>query len=217
MRTDSVIWSSLLDRSRFAERRLLRSLNRGCRGLESHQEVSIDTAQLIYEYLAVVRHRAKLHRGYDRAEAIGLEIKTLDSILMWVPTNDLLFEGLKDILRQAENGDVESVIKTARRMQEIRKNEISARQSANAKRPRSNPFSRTLDEIVSENPTISVNDVLKILRRLVGKGVISNISDGAIEVDVLDPKYCDTIELTRLKDHLHRAKQRHKKIIALAG
>lgn len=217
MRIDSVMWSTLLDRGHHAERRLLQSLSRVCRSLESHQEVPLDNAQLIYEYLAVVRHRAKLHRGYDRAEAIGLEIKTLDSILMWVPTNDLLFEGLKDILRQAKNGDVESVIKIARHMQEIRKNEISARQSANAKRPRSNPFSKILDEIVSENPTISVNDSLKILRRLVGKGVISNISHGAIEVDVLDPKYCNTIELTRLKDHLHRAKQRHKKIIALAG
>lgn len=217
MRIDSVMWSTLLDRGHHAERRLLQSLSRVCRSLESHQEVPLDTAQLIYEYLAVVRHRAKLHRVYEKIEAIWLEISTLDSILMWVPTNDPLFEGLKDILLQAENGDVKAVIKTVRRMQEVRRNEISERQSAIAKKPRSNPFSKILDELVSENPRISMNEVLKRLRRLVGGGVIRNISNGVIEVDVLEPEYYANIEVARLKDHLHRAKQRHKKIIALAG
>ena len=217
MTLDLTPFKLLLDSKKYVESKLLQSLRQVAQNPETAEDATAATARLINDYLAVIRGRAGLHRVQQRFEAISLEIKTLDSIFMWTPTNDPLFEGLKIILQHAEKGNLDAVKKTALHMQKIRKNEISERQTAIAKKPRWNPFSKLLDKFVTESPDISEAETLRRLKALVGHGVISRVTELAIEVDVTDPPYSDDIELHRLKDHLYRAKQRRKKLIMLAG
>lgn len=211
MTLDLTKFKLLLDREKYVEGKLLQSLRQVVQSPKTPKDGLTATARIINDYLSVIRSRAGLHRIKQRFEAISLEIKTLDSIVMWTPTNDPLFEGLKIIIQHVEKGNLDAVKETALRMQKIRKNEISERQTAIARRPRWNPFSKLLDKLVTESPDISEAETLRRLKALVGHGVISRVTESAIEVDVINPPYTKDIALHTLKDHLHRAKRRQKK------
>ena len=202
--------SSLLNVEKYSESRLYGLFRRVIYQRPFGSEHQNLAARLIDGYLSVIRSRQKIHRRWHRISALRLEIDALDSICMWTPTSDPLSEGLKQILLLVERGNIEEIKAIAQKMQDVRKNEISERQRLIAKKPRPNPFSIILDELVDINPNITTSETIEELKKLEGRGVIYQITDTTIEVDVTEPSFSKSIKISRLPDLLYQAKQRRK-------
>jgi hypothetical protein len=200
--------TELLDRRIFAEDYLLRAARKFLEpqfSEEGHNNAEV----LILRLLRVIRRRSNLHRGWNRAEAISLEINVLEGFVCWVGGKDPLIDGIQKLIEVS--GCKEKVIKIARGLLDLRKHEISTLQSKRATRPRPNLMSKILDEIVSENPRISEREAVKKIKQMVGLGIVSRVSDGSIELDDVSSGKSATVEIDSIRSRLSRAKTRLKK------
>jgi len=170
---------------------------------------------LLLRWLRVLRRRSNLHRGWNRAEAISLEIDALEGFVHWVSGKDPLSDEIRKIIEVSDRK--EEVIKIARGLLDLREREISALQSKRATRPRPNLMSKILDDIVRENPRISEKETIKKIKQMVGLGIVSRVSDGSIELDEMSSGKSATVEIDSIRSRLSHAKVRFKKKFPLAG
>jgi hypothetical protein len=224
---------TLLNRRKYVEDRLFRSVQRLFSERKNHDEKRpLTTEDLIEQCLAVVRSRAGLHRQRNRHEAITLEIQTLDSVLQWVPPpqpalywiteNDVFIDGLNEILELNEKGNKEEVKSKIKNLIKFKKNELSKNQSRRAKQPRPNAMSRILDSLVEKNPKISERDTIEEIRKMVGNGVIYEVTEKCVEMDPEEYtneygkkiyKQGKSILLSSIRTRLSEAKKRSGKRI----
>jgi hypothetical protein len=206
--------TELLDSRVFAEDYLLRATKKFLEPQFS-EESDKNAELLLLRWLRVLRRRSNLHRGWNRAEAVSLEIDALGGFIHWVGGKDPLSDGIQKIIEVS--GRKEEVIKIARGLLDLREREISALQSKRATRPRPNLMSKILDDIVRENPRISEKDTIKKIKQMVGLGIVSRVSDGSIELDDMGSGKSATVEIDSIRSRLSHAKARLKKRISLAG
>lgn len=200
--------TELLDRRVFAEDYLLRAIRKFLEPQFSEEGQS-NAEVLILRLLRVLRRRSNLHRGWNRAEVISLEINVLEGFVYWVGGKDPLIDGIQKLIEVS--GCKEKVIKIAHGLLDLRKHEISALQSKRATRPRPNLMSKILDEIVSENPRISEREAVRKIKQMVGLGIVSRVSDGSIELDDVSSGKSATVEIDSIRSRLSHAKTRLKK------
>ena len=206
--------AELLDSRVFAEDYLLRATKKFLEPQFS-EESDKNAELLLLRLLRVLRRRSNLHRGWNRAKAISLEIDVLEGFVYWVTGRDPLSDGIQKIIEVS--GRKEEVIKIARGLLDLREREISALQSKRAARPRPNLMSKILDDFVSENPRISERETVKKIKQMVGLGIVSRVSDGSIELDDMSSGKCVTVEIDSIRSRLSHAKVRFKKKFPLAG
>ena len=200
--------TGILDRRVFSEDHLLRSIRVFLHNIPSEQDEK-NAERLLLALLRVQRKRSNLHRGWNRAESIVLEIKVLQDVVHWTPKQDPFIEGLLKIIE--DSGKKGTVRETARKLLELRENEIRAVQQRIASNPRPNLLGQILDDLVVANPEISATEALKEIRKMTGQGIVTSVNNGSIELDDIKTGRSSTVAIEKIRSRLGHAKERYKK------
>lgn len=200
--------TGILDRRVFSEDHLLRSIRVFLDNIPSEQDEK-NAERLLLALLRVQRRRFNLHRGWNRAESIVLEIKVLEDVVHWTAKQDPIVQGLLKIIE--DSGTKRIVTETAKKLIEIRKNEISAVQQRIASNPRPTLLGGILDDLVAANPSISAQEVVKEIRRMVGQGIVTSVTSESIELDDVKTGRNETVAIEKIRSRLGHAKERYKK------
>ena len=200
--------TGILDRRVFSEDHLLRSIRVFLDNIPSEQDEK-NAERLLLALLRVQRRRSNLHRGWNRAESIVLEIKVLEDVVHWTAKQDPIVQGLLKIIE--DSGKKGIVTDTAKKLIEIRKNEISAVQQRIASNPRPTLLGGILDDLVAANPSISAQEAVKEIRRMVGQGIVTSVTSESIELDDVKTGRNETVAIEKIRSRLGHAKERYKK------
>ena len=201
--------TGILDRRVFSEDHLLRSIRVFLDNIPSEQDEK-NAERLLLALLRVQRRRSDLHRGWNLAESIVLEIKVLEDVVHWTAKQDPIVQGLLKIIE--DSGTKRIVTETAKKLIEIRKSEISAVQQRIASNPRPTLLGGILDDLVAANPSISAQEAVKEIRRMVGQGIVTSVTSESVELDDIKTGRMETVVIEKIRSRLGHAKERYKKL-----
>ena len=200
--------TGILDRRVFSEDHLLRSIRVFLDNIPSEQDEK-NAERLLLALLKVQRKRSNLHRGWNRVESIVLEIKVLADVVHWTPKQDPLIELILKIIEYSDTKEI--VIETAQKLRELRESEKNAVQQRIASNPRPTLLGGILDDLVAANPSISEQEAVKEIRKIVGQSIVTSVTSESIELDDIKTGRNETVAIEKIRSRLGHAKERYKK------
>jgi hypothetical protein len=158
-------------------------------------------------YLEYILKRERIRRDAtdagQRQDAVDYQtLQTLKNAQLDDPTHML-----SQVVLQRFAGDPADAAAYITRVIDEKSAEFSKKQQQRARKPRRgrlSPLSKLIDEIVMDNPKITVNKLRHELKN----------HDGIIEIDgdLRDTIKTDSIKVKSLKDRLYRAKKRESRL-----